>query len=143
MDLFSVVRLASPKQVTVGVRPLREGEAPILEATAGRTMEFVQEEPENDSSVVLEVTPVRSVPNIWVQSLELSRINLSESVGITRAESEPEEASQGVKLKKASGGDGAGTSKRRRHVITVDASSEEDAPLTVADKDTTETPPSK
>ena len=47
MDLFSVVRLASPKQVTVGVRPLREGEAPILEATAGRTMEFVQEEPEN------------------------------------------------------------------------------------------------
>jgi hypothetical protein len=42
-----VVKLASPKQVTVGVRPLRKDEAPILEATAGRTMEFVQEEPEN------------------------------------------------------------------------------------------------
>ena len=141
-----MVRLASPKQVTVGVRPLREGEAPILEATAGRTMEFVQEEPENVPPVVLEATPVRSVPNPRVQSpeVELSRTDSSESVGITRAESEPEEASQGVKRKKASGGDGAGTSKRRRHVILGGrSSSEEDASPTVADKDTTETPPPK
>ena len=32
MDLFAVVKLDSPRSVTVGVRPLREGETPILEA---------------------------------------------------------------------------------------------------------------
>ena len=35
MDLFVVVRLAKPLQVIVGVRPLREGEVPVLEAAAG------------------------------------------------------------------------------------------------------------
>ena len=87
---------------------------------------------------------MRSVPNLRVQSPELSRTDSSESVGILRAESEPEEASQGVKCKKASGGDGVGTSKRRRRVILGGrSSSEEDASPTVADKDTTETPPPK
>ena len=40
MDLFSVVKLVKPTQVIVGVRPLREGETQILEATAGRTIEY-------------------------------------------------------------------------------------------------------
>ena len=44
MDLFAVVKLTKPSQVTVGVRPLREGELPILEATAGRLLEPAQEE---------------------------------------------------------------------------------------------------
>ena len=35
MDLFVVVKLEKPKLVTVGVRPLREGEQPLLEATQG------------------------------------------------------------------------------------------------------------
>lgn len=43
MDLFCVVKVSKPTQVTVGVRPLREGEAPILEAIAGRIMEYAQE----------------------------------------------------------------------------------------------------
>ena len=47
MDLFSVVHLEKPKLVTVGVRPLREGETPVMVATAGRTMELAQEEPED------------------------------------------------------------------------------------------------
>ena len=90
-----MVKLARPTQVTVGVRLLRESEAPILEATAGRTMEFAQEEPENASPVVLEATPVRSVSTLRVQSPELSRTDSSESMGILKAESEREEASQG------------------------------------------------
>ncbi|GJZ21797.1 hypothetical protein Tco_0558836 [Tanacetum coccineum] len=45
MDLFSVVHLSKPKLVTEGVRPLRDGEEPLLESTAGRTMELVLEQP--------------------------------------------------------------------------------------------------
>ena len=68
---------AKPTQVTVGVRPLREGETPILEATAGCTMEYAQEEPANVSQPLLEATPVRSVPSQQVPSPELSRIDSS------------------------------------------------------------------
>ncbi|GJS95716.1 hypothetical protein Tco_0802684 [Tanacetum coccineum] len=42
MDLFSVVHLSKPKLVTEGVRPLRDGEEPLLESTAGRTMELAR-----------------------------------------------------------------------------------------------------
>ncbi|GJT97546.1 gypsy type transposase [Tanacetum coccineum] len=45
MDLFSVVHFSKPK----GVRPLRDGEEPLLESTAGRTMELVLEQPEVES----------------------------------------------------------------------------------------------
>ena len=44
MDLFGVVKLTKSTQVAVGVRPLREGEVPILEATTGRLLEPAQEE---------------------------------------------------------------------------------------------------
>ncbi|GJU36187.1 hypothetical protein Tco_1184541 [Tanacetum coccineum] len=50
MDLFSVVHLSKPKLVTEGVRPLRDGEEPLLESTAGRTMELVLEQPEVENS---------------------------------------------------------------------------------------------
>ncbi|GJU57973.1 hypothetical protein Tco_1235739 [Tanacetum coccineum] len=66
MDLFSVVHLSKPKQVTEGVRPLRDGEEPLLESTAGRTMELVLEQPEVDSTDVLAPTPLRSVPSVTV-----------------------------------------------------------------------------
>ena len=42
MGLFTVVHLERPKLVTVGVRPLREGETPVMEAIAGRTMKLDQ-----------------------------------------------------------------------------------------------------
>ncbi|GJS68410.1 hypothetical protein Tco_0682975 [Tanacetum coccineum] len=50
MDLFSVVHLSKPKLVTEGVRPLRDGEEPLLESTVGRTMELVLEQPEAEST---------------------------------------------------------------------------------------------
>ena len=143
MDLFSVVKLAKPALVTVGVRPLRDGETPILEATAGRTMELAQEEPANASPTIIEATPLRSFQNPQVQSPERSCTRSAESIGIRRADSEPEEVSQGLKCKKASGGDGAGTSKRRRHVITIDASSEEDGSPSIPAQETAETPSHK
>ena len=143
MDLFSVVKLAKPTQVTVGVRPLRDGEKLILEATAGRTMEYVQEEPANVSQPLLEATPVRSVPSQQVPSPELSRTDSSEGVRILKADVSQEETSQGVKRKKASGDDGAGTSKRRCHIINVDVSSDEDASPSIPAQETAETPSPK
>ncbi|GJV14380.1 hypothetical protein Tco_1359703 [Tanacetum coccineum] len=67
MDLFSVVHLSKPKLVTEGVRPLRDGEEPLLESTAGRTMELVLEQPEAESTDVLAPTPLRSVPGAIVE----------------------------------------------------------------------------
>ncbi|GJR24086.1 hypothetical protein Tco_0972613 [Tanacetum coccineum] len=50
-----------------GVRPLRDGEEPLLESTAGRTMELVLEQPEVESTDVLAPTPLRSVPGATVE----------------------------------------------------------------------------
>ena len=47
MDLFAVVKLEKPKQVTVGVRPLRDNEVPLLEATAGHITMLAQDGPED------------------------------------------------------------------------------------------------
>lgn len=58
MDLFAVVKLEKPKQVTVGVRPLREGETPVMEATAGRTTELAQEGSEDSPPAAALVTPM-------------------------------------------------------------------------------------
>lgn len=89
------MKLAKPTLVTVRVRPFRDGETPILEATAGHTMEYAQEEPANVSPPLFEATPVRSVPSQRVSSPELSRTDSSEGMGILKADSEQEEASQG------------------------------------------------
>nr|GEW53098.1 hypothetical protein [Tanacetum cinerariifolium] len=128
MDLFSVVHLSKPKLVTEGVRPLRDGEEPLLEATTGRTMELVLEQPEDENTAVLEPTPLQAA-------------------GITRAESETKEVNSGLKRKRATSGDGADSSKRVRHVILGDSASTEreaiDASPTTAAKDVTETPPPK
>ncbi|GJW66071.1 hypothetical protein Tco_0117955 [Tanacetum coccineum] len=112
MDLFSVVHLSKPKLVTEGVRPLRDGEEPLLESTAGRTMELVLEQPE-----------------------------------VERAESEAGEVDSGLKRKRATSDDDAGTSKRVRHVSLGGSTSTEeetpDAPPTAklaAKRRLTETP---
>ncbi|GJV76980.1 hypothetical protein Tco_1508564 [Tanacetum coccineum] len=83
-----VVHLNKPKLVTEGVRPLRdgeEGEEPLLESTAGRTMELVLEQPEIESTDVLAPTPLRSVPSITVdppcqtqQALALQKMLMSQ-----------------------------------------------------------------
>ncbi|GJU07091.1 hypothetical protein Tco_1123521 [Tanacetum coccineum] len=124
MDLFSVVHLSKPKLVTEGVRPLRDGEEPLLESTAGRTMELVLEQPEVESTDVLAPIPLRSVPG---------------------AESEAGEVDSGLKRKRATSDDGAGTSKRVRYVSLGGSTSTEeetpDAPPMLAAKEVTETPP--
>ena len=128
MDLFGVVKLAKPTQVTVGVRPLREAEVPILEATAGRILEPAQEELADVAKPLLNATPVQTVPAQEVPNPEPARTEFSESVGIFKVDTDSEETSQGGK-RKASVDGGEGTSKRRCHVITVDGSTDEEASL--------------
>ena len=149
MDLFSVVHLNKPKLVTEGVRPLREGEEPLMEATAGRTMELVlaADQPEDVNTVVEEPTPLRSVPgaNVDPPELDLTSADLSQAADITKVEGEMEEVNSGMKRKRSTRGDGAGSSKNVCHVILDESSSIEeetiDAPPTTAAKDATETSP--
>ncbi|GJS27907.1 hypothetical protein Tco_0488527 [Tanacetum coccineum] len=147
MDLFSVVHLSKPKLVTEGVRPLRDGEEPLLESTAGRTMELVLEQPEVESTDVLAPTPLRSVPGATVEPprLDATSVGSSEDADVAGAESEAGEVDSGLKRKRAASDDGAGTSKRVRHVSLGGSTSTEeetpDAPPTLAAKEVTETPP--
>ncbi|GJS35665.1 hypothetical protein Tco_0534047 [Tanacetum coccineum] len=147
MDLFSVVHLSKPKLVTQGVRPLRDGEEPLLESTAGCTMELVLEQPEDDSTGVLAPTPLRSVPGATGEPprLDVTSVGSSEDADVAGAESETGEVDSRLKRKRATSDDGAGTSKRVRHgSLFGSASTEEetpDAPPTLAAKEVTETPP--
>ncbi|GKA55437.1 hypothetical protein Tco_0754386, partial [Tanacetum coccineum] len=140
MDLFSVVHLSKPKLVTEGVRPLRDGEEPLLESTAGRTMELVLEQPEAESTDVLAPTPLRSVPGAIVEPPrpDAASVGSSEDADVAEVDS-------GLKRKRATGDDGAGPSKRVRHVsLGLSTSTEEETPdasPTLAAKEVTETPP--
>ncbi|GKC99660.1 hypothetical protein Tco_1169935 [Tanacetum coccineum] len=123
MDLFSVVHLSKPKLVTEGVRPLRDGEEPLLESTTGRTMEATAEPPR----------------------LDATSVGSSEDANVAGAESEGGEVDSGLKRKRATSDDDAGTSKRVCHVsLGLSTSTEEetpDAPPTLVAKEVTETPP--
>ncbi|GJT43587.1 hypothetical protein Tco_0952302 [Tanacetum coccineum] len=122
MDLFSVVHLSKPKLVTEGVRPLRDGEEPLLESTAGRTMELVLEQPEAESTDVLAPTPLRSVPGAIVEPPrpDAASVGSSEDADVAEVDS-------GLKRKRATGDDGAGPSKRVRHVsLGLSTSTEEE-----------------
>ncbi|GJR90989.1 hypothetical protein Tco_0215000 [Tanacetum coccineum] len=140
MDLFSVVHLSKPKLVTEGVRPLRDGEEPLLESTAGRTMELMLERPEAESTDVLAPTPLRSVPGAIVEPPrpDAASVGSSEDADVAEVDS-------GLKRKRATGDDGAGPSKRVRHVsLGLSTSTEEETPdasPTLAAKEVTETPP--
>ena len=62
MDLFSVVRIDAPQRLIVGVRPRRDEEVPILEATAGRVVrlnvpESSESEPAIDAEPVNQAQP--------------------------------------------------------------------------------------
>ena len=93
MDLFGAVKLAKPTQVTVGVRPLREGEIPILEATAGRILEPAQEESADVAQPLLNATPVQTVPAQEGPIPDPARTEFSESVGIFKVDTDSEEMS--------------------------------------------------
>ena len=135
MDLFDVVRLAEPKVVRVGQRPLRAGEVPILQATAGRVMELNLEEGSGETPpLVLDVAPI-NVAGHAVQAqdaqpdAEKSVPESSDSVEITKVVDAPEEGNRGEKRKEPIfGGDGASSSKRKRHVGgTASLSSKEES----------------
>ena len=122
MDLFAVVKLEKPKRVTIGVRPLRDDEAPIFEATAGHLTVLAPVGHVDSPPAAALVTPVQSVPPTREQSpvVEEEHADSSNSVEIL----EPVVEVQGEKRKEApSGGYGAGTSKRRRHLIADEESS--------------------
>ncbi|GJS81461.1 hypothetical protein Tco_0748002 [Tanacetum coccineum] len=126
--------------VTEGVRPLRDGEEPLLESTAGRTMELVLEQPEVESTDVLAPTPLRSVPGATAEPprLDATSVGSSEDADVAKVDS-------GLKRKRATSEDGAGTSKRVRHAsLGLSTSTEEETPdasPTLAAKEVTETPP--
>ena len=140
MDLFGVVRLAKPTQVTVGVLPLRDGEEPVLQATAGRTMVIAQEEGSEDvPPVVMEAHPIRSIPSAasHVHMVELSETNSSESAEAPNTENEPESASQGTKRNQVDGDAGVGKSNRRRPLFSDEqSSSQEDVSRSLLVEDT-------
>ena len=112
----------------MGVCPLREGEIPILEATAGRLLEPVQEESSDVAQPLLNATPVQTVPAQGVPAPEPARTESSEGAGILKVDTDSEEERQGAK-RKASDDGGEGTSKRRRHTIIVDEFTDEEASI--------------
>lgn len=150
-----MVRLAEPKGVTVGQRPLRAGEVPILQATAGRVMELnLGEEGSGETPPpILDVTPINVVGHaVQAQGAqpdaEKSIAESSESVEITKVVNAPEEGNRGEKRKEPmSGGDGATSSRRKCHVSGIATSSskeesdEEGVLHSNAGKNATESPP--
>ncbi|GKD06180.1 gypsy type transposase, partial [Tanacetum coccineum] len=93
------------------------------------------------------LTPLRSVPGATAEPprLDATSVGSSEDADVAGAESEAGEVDSGLKRKRATSDDGAGTSKRVRHVsLGLSTSTEEetpDAPPTLAAKEVTETPP--
>ena len=139
MDLFYVVKLKEPKRVTIGVRPLREGEQPILQATAGHLTVFGPVAQSDSPPAAVLVAPVQVVPPVEERSpvREETHVEASNSVEILESAEVRKK-----KRKEASSGGYVGTSKRRRRLIGED---ESDAPdemsATSAQKNQAESPP--
>ena len=86
-----MVRLAKPTKVTVGVRPLRDGEEPVLQAAAGRTMTLAPEEGSEDvPPVIVDAEPIQSVPSSGpqVSVVELLESRSAESAEAPKSENE-------------------------------------------------------
>ena len=73
------MKLEKPKQVTVGVRPRRENEQPLLEAAAGRLTVFAAGGPED--SPPLQVTPVQSVA-LTVEPAQVEEVQATSSESV-------------------------------------------------------------
>ena len=141
MDLFAVVKLKEPKRVTVGVRPLREGEEPILQATEGHLTVFGPVARENSPPAATLVVPVQSVPPTGEQSPveEEAHVESSNSVEILEPVAEVQ---RGKRKEASSGGYGTGTSKRRRHLIADEESATpDDMSVSDAEKSLPKSPP--
>ena len=140
MDLFSVVKLKEPKRVTIGVRPLREGEQPVLQATAGHLTTFAAVAQQDSPPAAVLVAPVQVVPPTEERSPveEETHVEASNSVEIL----ESTEVRKKKRKEASSGGYVVGTSKRRRRLIGED---ETEAPdemsATSAQKKRADSPP--
>ena len=140
MDLFAVVKLEKPKQVTVGVRPRRENEQPLLEATAGHLA--VLGPAVHEGSPPLQVTPVQSVAPSVETAHEEAHAESSDSVEILKPEEvlKPDEVAR--ELKRKGEASSSGTSKRRRYLIEeVESSAGEETSIPGADKEVAEVSP--
>lgn len=139
--MFAFVKLKEPKRATVGVRPLRDGEQPILEATDGHLTVFGPVNRPDSPPAAVYVPPVQSVPPTGEPShaVEEEHADSSDSVEIL----EPAVETQGEKRKgESSGGYGAGTSKRRRYLIADEESSMPyDRSVSGSEKDLSRSPP--
>ena len=71
---------------------------------------------------------------------ELVRAESSASVGVLQVDTDSEGERQGAKRKAADDG-GEGTSKRMRHTIVVEVSTDEETSLSVAAQENAETAP--
>ena len=101
MDLFSIVRLEAPQRVTVGVRPLRSGETPILRATAGRVVDLVIPEPDG-SPVVAQ--PVQQVAPVAQPTAEVAQTPpVQDFVDLDESSEEDQEGPQLVRKRTSSG----------------------------------------
>ena len=101
MDLFSVMRLQAPQRVTVGVRPLRNGETPILRATAGRVLDLVF--PETDGSPVV-AQPVQQVAAVAQPVAEVAQTPpVQDFVDLDESSEEDHEGPQLVRKRTSSG----------------------------------------
>ena len=132
MDLFSFVKLKEPKQAIIGVRPLREGEQPILEATARHLTVFGAA---SGPSAAVLVPPVQSVaPPVESVHLEEAQAASSGSIEVL------EVGAENSKCKAEAGS--SGTTKRRRYVIADEESSAEgEGVVAGAGKDAAEASP--
>ena len=139
--MFAVVKLEKPKQVTVGVRPRRENEQPLLEATAGHLA--VLGPVVHEGSPPLLVTPVQSVaPDVETTHEEEAHAESSDSVEILKVEEvlKPDEVARDLKRKGEAGG--GSTSKRRRYLVgDADLSTEEETSAPGADKEVAQASP--
>ena len=116
MDLFSVVHLEMPRAVAIGVRPLGEGETPLLEATDGRVVDLHIPEAEG-SPQVINVPPVQMVappppPQEPAAAQPPPPPTVIPVVNVEESEEESEEPL--LSRKRAGDGDDGGSSKRPR-----------------------------
>ena len=128
MDLFGLVRAPKPLEVTIGHRELAEGEVPILQATAGHTMELVVEEPEQSQSVPQDVIPEQMIAPIGAPVHEpveepVENPEVQEHAASSSSVREVEDPGVNLGKRAATDGNDEGTSKRRR-VISAGAGSE-------------------
>ena len=116
MDLFSVVNLEMPRSVTIGVRPLGEGETPLLEATDERVVELDIPEAEGSPQVII-ADPVQSVAlPIQQEPVAAQPTPTSTDIPVVNVEESEEEMEEEPHLsqKRASDGYGGESSKRPR-----------------------------